>query len=747
MSSLLRARVAWRHVASHHTPTVYVLFAPNESFRGGHSLPIPSMGLAWSGSLFSTSTTKNNSGPYNQTFSARTLPTISLTNTNQSITSTRNKSTLGKNLATPPDSTSKKHQDGSKIKGVGGKLTQIHKQTMVQALPYGDVESHQKVSFSKIFSILTPEWKMMSASFGAIIVSAGATMAFPNAIGRIIDLLSLSPTPDVMSQIQMISLGMVGVFSVGAVATFAHTALLEIVGQKVGADLRKKLFERLMSQEVSFFDNNRAGELANRLSTDVHEVAEHLVENVASFLEHGVKCVSAVGAMVLISPLLTLYSSTVIPAVVGGAIFYGRFIRTLSAKHLDALATSTHVATERFSGIATVFSFGQTRMESERYSHVIEKAYGLARRVAMFQSAFLGSSYFVGNAALLGVLWCGGGMVFEGTLTAGQLASFCMYAGHLAESVGEITGSASGFLRAQGSGSRLFALLDKEPWKPTGTVKLPDDFTRRIRFEGVSFSYPSSPHTSILRHLDLTIEQGELLAVTGRSGCGKSSLASLVQRLYEPTEGRITIDGVDIRDLDIDWLRSQIGSVRQEPILFAASVRENIAYGKPDATQEEIEEAAIKANVHDFIAALPQGYDTVVGERGASLSGGQKQRIAIARALLTKPKILILDEATSALDTSSERLIFESLDSLRVNHGVTIIMIAHHLSTLAASDRVIVLDEGLLVQNGNFHELSGSGIMQTLVAAGSVHPPHSSCPPDPLPQERVARVETSRHMS
>jgi len=399
---------------------------------------------------------------------------------------------------------------------------------------------------------------------------------------------------------------------------------------------------------------------------------------------------------------------------------------------LDALATSTHVAAEKFGGFSAVILFGQVNREVKRYNSVIHRSYHLARWVAVWQGAFLGSSYFVGSATLLGVLWMGGRLVFDGLLTAGQLASFCMYAVALAESVHGVTNSTSGFLRAQGSGTRLFALLEKpEPAISTGGKKLSPGYKGEIVFENVSFAYPDAPKTPVLRNLCLKVQEGELLAVTGRSGCGKSSILLLLQRLYDPTEGRITLDGVDIKELDVSWWRSQIGSVEQEPTLFVATIAENIAYGRPDATQAEIEEAAREANVHDAILAQPRGYGTLVGERGASLSGGQKQRIAIARALLVKPRILALDEATSALDTSSEYLVLQNLSNLMRSKKVTTLVVSHHLSTLAAADRVAVLDEGLLMEDGPFGELtSRTGMMQQLVRAGSVHPPHGNCPPD-----------------
>eukprot|EP00121_Abeoforma_whisleri_P001526 Awhi_evm1s1360 len=420
-------------------------------------------------------------------------------------------------------------------------------------------------------------------------------------------------------------------------------------------------------------------------------------------MESSVKSASAVVAMVMISPLLTLYSSAVIPAVVGGAAIYGPFIKKLSRQHLDAVAASTHMASERFSNFTTVFLSGQKPRELKRYNTIIDDSYIYAKRVAVFQGMYLGSSFFVGNATLLAVVWLGGGMVLEGVVTTGQLTSFCMYAGLLAGSVSEVTESAAGFLRAQGSGARLFALLETTPHLYSGTQKLPPGYKGEIAFENVHFSYPE--HQEILRNLNFRVHSKELVGLTGRSGCGKSTVISLLQRLYEPQQGRITIDGVDIKDLDISWLHAQMGNVRQESALFAGTVRENICYGKPEATEEEIETACKLAHAHAFIQNLSQGYDTTIGEKGASLSGGQKQRLAIARALLVRPRFLLLDESTSALDDVCEKEVLASLKELKEQEGITTLMVAHQASTLSAMEKVVLLEKGSVVDEGLFSSL------------------------------------------
>ncbi|KNC83468.1 hypothetical protein SARC_04277 [Sphaeroforma arctica JP610] len=560
-----------------------------------------------------------------------------------------------------------------------------------------DTTRGKQVKLTEVLSILKSEYKLMSLAMVGLGASTAATIAFPDALGTIVDVLAEPTTVDTYARIKEITLNMVGIITVGAGATFLHATLLEMVGQKIGASLRKKLYGGIMAQDAAFFDVNRSGELVNRLGIDVHETAEHLVENVGSFTESAMKSASAVGAMVYISPLLTFYSAGVVPMIIGGALFFGKYIKRLSRKHLDALATSTQMAAERFGAIRTVVLCDQQQVEAREYGKVIDMSYLYAERLAYYQGLFLGCSFFIGNGVLLTVVGLGGNMVINNTLSVGQLTAFCLYAGMLSGSVSEVTESASGILRAQGSASRLFQLLEAKPKLGYGTKKLAEGYNGNIRFNGVGFAYPTAPDAQIIEKLDLSVTAGEMVALTGRSGCGKSSVIALLQGLYEPNRGSITIDGVDLRDLDVAWLRSQMGYVQQEPVVFSGTIRSNIVYTKPDATQEEVVEAAKLSNAHEFITHLPKGYDTHVGERGASLSGGQRQRIAIARALLTKPRFLVLDESTSALDEMSEGVVLNSLKSLNRSKKITTLVVAHHLNTLAVCDRVVVMDTGGVV--------------------------------------------------
>jgi ABC-type multidrug transport system fused ATPase/permease subunit len=558
----------------------------------------------------------------------------------------------------------------------------------------------QPPSITKMLSLLYPEYKSLLLALGLLTVATSATMQFPHAIGNIIDVLSsdasravidaycqiattdaaiVDGTPSAMMastdsnvegvvsvvDIQQsldehrklwegtksIGIELTSYFVVGAFGTFASSAIFDSTGERIGTDLRKRLFDALMSRDLHFFATNKAGELANRLSTDVHEVVEHLVHNMSYSLYNLIRALTAVASMYVISPSLTACISLPLPILLGGcAAYYGENIRHYTGRQLDVLARSTHVATERFGGISTVLSFGQRVAEQRRYSAVVEASYGYARRVAIYEGAFWGSSYAVGHAALLSVLMLGSHQVLSGSISPGHLAGFCMYAIHLTDSVVELSQATGGFLRAQGSGGRLFDLLegrdDHEGGASTTTtttttvdgsdngierdlaplvvgpaVTLPPSYDPTIRFEGVEFSYPTHPNRPILSDTTFTLDNGEMLAITGLSGSGKSSIVSLLMRFYEPNAGRITISGNDVRRLDVDWLRKQVGLVGQEPILFHASVYENVAYGRPDATRDEVIEACMAAGAHRFVLELPHQYDTVVGGRGANISG------------------------------------------------------------------------------------------------------------------------------
>jgi len=375
------------------------------------------------------------------------------------------------------------------------------------------------------------------------------------------------------------------------------------------------------------------------------------------------------------------------------------------------------VATEKFGHLRTVRAFGAEAFEVGRYKSKVDASYGVARRMALSEGGYMASVDFVADATLLGVLWFGSGMVMQGQLSVGALASYCLYAHELGTATTDLSEGAAGCLKAQGAAGRLFHLLGRRPRRPEGKFIPPEPLEGQIEFMDVQFSYPTRPEATILKDFSLTISPGEVIGITGNSGCGKSTIAALLQNFYEPSFGEVRIDGRSINDYDQDWLLQQIATVSQEPSLFACSIADNIAYGRLGASMEEIQIAAKNANIHDFIMSLPDKYDTYCGERGVSLSGGQKQRLAVARALLRDPRLLILDEATSALDGESSAAVQEALSNLMV--GRTTIVIAHHSKQLEQTDRVCVLAGGRVAElgpHGTLLRQPGGSLLARLLA-------------------------------
>ena len=478
----------------------------------------------------------------------------------------------------------------------------------------------------------------------------------------------------------------------------------------------------MIHQEVAFFDRRRTGELTNRLASDTTVLQNTVTVNISMLLRFLIMSIGAVGFLFYTSWRLTLVTLFIVPVVAVLAGVTGRRIRRMSRDVQDALADSTTVAEEAISGVRTVRAFAAEEVESHRYAAAVERSFLVARRRAKLTSAFRGSLGFAGYATIAVVLWYGGHLLVDKVMTIGELTSYLLYTMTVAFSLGALSSLYEDLMKAMGASQRVFELLDRDPELVSGARRLPV-VRGAVGLHAVLFHYPTRPDVAVLDRLDLTLEPGEAVALVGPSGGGKSTVAALLSRFYDPTEGRVTLDGIDYRELDSDWLRRQVGVVSQEPVLFATTIEENIRYGRPEATDAMVEAAARAANAHDFIADFPDGYRTRVGERGARLSGGQKQRVAIARALLKDPRVLILDEATSALDAESEALVQEALAVLM--QGRTTLIIAHRLSTVREADRVVVLDGARVVQEGTHGELFGvEGIYRRLVQrqlSGSSH--------------------------
>ncbi|KFO34211.1 ATP-binding cassette sub-family B member 10, mitochondrial [Fukomys damarensis] len=533
-------------------------------------------------------------------------------------------------------------------------------------------------------------------------------MSAPFFLGKIIDVIYTNPTSDYSESLTRLCLGLTCVFLCGAAANAVRVYLMQSSGQRIVNRLRTSLFSSVLRQEIAFFDKTRTGELINRLSSDTALLGRSVTENLSDGLRAGAQASVGVGMMFFVSPSLATFVLSVVPPMSILAVIYGRYLRKLSKATQDSLAQATQLAEERIGNLRTVRAFGKEMMEVEKYTGRVGHVLQLARKEAFARAGFFGATGLSGNLIVLSVLYKGGLMMGNAHMTVGELSAFLMYAFWVGLSIGGLSSFYSELMKGLGAGSRLWELLERQPQLPfdEGVTLNEQNFQGALEFRNVHFAYPARPEVSIFQDFSLSIPSGSVTALVGSSGSGKSTVVSLLLRLYDPISGTISLDGHDIRQLNPVWLRSKIGTVSQEPILFSCSIAENIAYGASSpssVTAEQVQRAANVANAAGFIRSFPQGFDTMVGEKGILLSGGQKQRIAIARALLKDPKILLLDEATSALDAENEHLVQEALD--RLMEGRTVLIIAHRLSTIKNAHLVAVLDQGRIIEHGKHEEL------------------------------------------
>ncbi|XP_011855242.1 PREDICTED: ATP-binding cassette sub-family B member 10, mitochondrial [Mandrillus leucophaeus] len=533
-------------------------------------------------------------------------------------------------------------------------------------------------------------------------------MSAPFFLGKIIDVIYTNPTVDYSDNLTRLCLGLSGVFLCGAAANAIRVYLMQTSGQRIVNRLRTSLFSSILRQEVAFFDKTRTGELINRLSSDTELLGRSVTENLSDGLRAGAQASVGISMMFFISPNLATFVLSVVPPVSIIAVIYGRYLRKLTKVTQDSLAQATQLAEERIGNVRTVRAFGKEMTERDKYASKVDYVMQLARKEAFARAGFFGATGLSGNLIVLSVLYKGGLLMGSAHMTVGELSSFLMYAFWVGISIGGLSSFYSELMKGLGAGGRLWELLEREPKLPfnEGVILNEKSFQGALEFKNVHFAYPARPEVPIFQDFSLSIPSGSVTALVGPSGSGKSTVLSLLLRLYDPASGTISLDGHDIRQLNPVWLRSKIGTVSQEPILFSCSIAENIAYGADDpssVTAEEVQRVAEVANAVAFIRNFPQGFNTVVGEKGVLLSGGQKQRIAIARALLKNPKILLLDEATSALDAENEHLVQEALD--RLMDGRTVLVIAHRLSTIKNANMVAVLDQGKITEYGKHEEL------------------------------------------
>lgn len=501
---------------------------------------------------------------------------------------------------------------------------------------------------------------------------------------------------------------------VQALASAARFVWFTAAGERVVTSLRRDLFEHLLRQEIGFFDRERTGDLLSRLTSDTATVRNAVSVNVSMALRSVATLLGSLAFLFWTSPTLTALMLLVVPPVALGAVVYGRKIRRIARDVQDAIADTTSTAEETLSGIRTVRRFTAEQAQFTRFDRKNEASFALSLQRIRLSGVFFGASSFAGSLAALVVLWMGSRMVVAGALSVGELSSFVLYTLFVAMSFGTLSDLWAEWARVTGAARRLFDLMDRAPTMqaPAHAVEVASPSV--LTFDAVSFSYPTRPEVAVLDGLSFEARRGEVVALVGSSGAGKSTVAALAARLYDPSAGTVRLDGVDLRALDPEALRHHVGSVEQEPLLLSATIMENIAIGRPGASRAAIEQAAAAANATEFIERLPDGFDSEVGERGVRLSGGQRQRIAIARAVLRDPALLVLDEATSALDAESEHLVREALE--RLMSGRITLVIAHRLSTIRDADRVLVLRDGQVAESGTHDALMAEeGLYHQLV--------------------------------
>jgi ATP-binding cassette subfamily B protein len=542
-------------------------------------------------------------------------------------------------------------------------------------------------------------------ALAALVVAALATLAVPIAVRRMID-HGFSGERALIDNYFAV---MIGVVFVLAMASALRYYLVTTLGERIVSDMREEVFSHLTRLSPSFFDRSQTGEIMSRLTADTTQIKAAVGASVSVALRNFVLFVGAGAMMVVTSPKLSLFVLAAIPVIVLPLVAFGRAVRKRSRQAQDSLADASAYAAETIGAVRTLQAFTSEGYASKRFHGAVEAAFEAARQSTLSRSVLTAIGIFLVFASVVVVLWVGANDVLSGEMTPGRLSQFLLYAVFAAGGLGQLSEVWGEVQQASGAAERLFEILHVRPEvkAPSDPVKLPDRARAEVAFENVHFHYPTRPDHAALDGVSFRVTRGEKVAIVGPSGAGKSTIFHLLLRFYDPNSGRVTFDGVNIAETEPYDLRRHIALVPQEAAIFVASVRDNIAFGKPDATDEEIERAADMAAASEFIRRLPQGFATMIGERGVTLSGGQRQRIAIARAILRNAPLLLLDEATSSLDAESETLVQEAL--AHSMQGRTTLVIAHRLATVLSCDRILVLENGRIVEEGTHEQLAGAG--------------------------------------
>jgi ABC-type multidrug transport system fused ATPase/permease subunit len=555
----------------------------------------------------------------------------------------------------------------------------------------------------KILAYIAPyRWQFIT---GLVLLglSSSIFMVFPVAAGELLNVATGDSRYNL--SVNQIGIGLIVILFIQASFSYMRVWLFSIVSEKGMADIRKTLYEKLVSMPITFFEDNRVGELTSRSASDVQQLQDAISITLAEFIRQIIILLIGISVLVFYTGRLTLLMLSTVPFVVVVAYFFGRHIRKLSKERQDELAKTNTIIEETLQAIYSVKSYTNEWFEVMRYGTSIDKVVHISLRFARIRGIFIVFIIAVLFGVMFFVLWQGARMVEAGTLLPGDLVTFISLTAFVGGAIGGLSDLYTQLIRAVGSTERIIEILEKpsELQAKDGKLPITEPLTGDIEFKNVHFTYPSRTDVPILKGINLSIKGGKTIAFVGASGSGKSTLVQLLMRFYEINEGNILVNNKNIKEYNITALRKNMAIVPQEVILFGGTIRENIAYGKPNATEAEILEAAEQANAMEFITRFPEGLETIVGERGVKLSGGQRQRIAIARAILKNPSILLLDEATSSLDAESEKVVQDALNKLMV--GRTSIVIAHRLATIREVDCIYVLDKGQIIEQGSHDEL------------------------------------------
>jgi ATP-binding cassette subfamily B protein len=583
--------------------------------------------------------------------------------------------------------------------------------------PTSDVHSSKNqhkalTSLLPIFAFIKPYKVMLFFALFALLITAAVNLSVGQGVKFVIDSGFIAGS---VEQLQSAILVLIGLISLLAIGTFSRFYLMSWLGERVSADIRKAVFNRIVTLHPSYFEENRSGELMSRLTTDTALLQSIIGSSFSMALRSLLMLIGGLVMLMVTNMKLTLFVILSVPIILIPMMIYGRKVRKLAASSQDAIADVGTYAGEIIQNIKIVQSYTHEVKEQHAFANEVEKAFTVAKRRVKQRSYLIAIVIFLTFSAISGMLWVGGMDVLKGDMSGGELGAFVFYAIMVAMSVATIAEVYGELQRAAGSATRLLELLGiksdiKELSSPLMSI---NNSQSVITFNDVSFCYPSRPNKEALYHIDLVIPTGKIVAFVGPSGAGKTTLFELLQRFYDPQKGNISFNEVDITQLKLTDLRQAMGIVPQHPILFSSDVWHNIRYGKPEATNEEVINAAERAHAHEFIKQLPQGYDSFLGEQGVRLSGGQKQRIALARAILKDPEVLLLDEATSALDSQSEHHVQAALDDLMAHR--TTLIIAHRLATVIHADLIVVMDQGKIIDTGDHKSLlSSSKLYQRL---------------------------------